>query len=445
MKLHTKIIIGLVSGATVGVIANAFATGAGWVAWVGIPADVAFRWVQALGTNVAGPVGQIFLRMLLMTIVPLVFCSLTLGVAGLGDIRKVGRVGTRTIAYFLVSTAISATIGLILVNAVKPGVGLDPVLVQDLLATYRAQAQGLQAGGGGKFGVDLFVNIVPRNPIQAAASLDMLGIIFFALVFGAALTLLPADKSKPMLRVLDALGDAVVKIIDFAMRLAPYGVFGLIFVVTSRFGFGLLQKLALYVAVVLLGLLLHAAISISTLVRVLGGLSPRVFYSRIRASIITAFSTSSSNATLPTNIAVAERELKIPPKIAGFVLPLGSTMCMNGTALFEGVTVLFLAQVFGVPLTLGQQVVVMILSVITAVGAAGVPGGSLPLLMGVLAAMNVEPLTIAMIIGVDRILDMSRTTLNVIGDMSAAVYVARTESDWDPKSVTAEPNLSVAA
>jgi len=445
VKLHTKIIIGLVSGATVGVIANAFATGAGWVAWVGIPADVAFRWVQALGTNVAGPVGQIFLRMLLMTIVPLVFCSLTLGVAGLGDIRKVGRVGTRTIAYFLVSTAISATIGLILVNAVKPGVGLDPVLVQDLLATYRAQAQGLQAGGGGKFGVDLFVNIVPRNPIQAAASLDMLGIIFFALVFGAALTLLPADKSKPMLRVLDALGDAVVKIIDFAMRLAPYGVFGLIFVVTSRFGFGLLQKLALYVAVVLLGLLLHAAISISTLVRVLGGLSPRVFYSRIRASIITAFSTSSSNATLPTNIAVAERELKIPPKIAGFVLPLGSTMCMNGTALFEGVTVLFLAQVFGVPLTLGQQVVVMILSVITAVGAAGVPGGSLPLLMGVLAAMNVEPLTIAMIIGVDRILDMSRTTLNVIGDMSAAVYVARTESDWDPKSVTAEPNLSVAA
>ncbi len=445
MKLHTKIIIGLVSGATVGVIANAFATGAGWVAWVGIPQPWALEKVLWVGNNIAGPVGQIFLRMLLMTIVPLVFCSLTLGVAGLGDIRKVGRVGTRTIAYFLASTAISATIGLILVNAVKPGVGLDPALVQELLATYRAQAQGLQAGGGGKFGVDLFVNIVPRNPIQAAASLDMLGIIFFALVFGAALTLLPSDKSKPMLRVLDALGDAVVKIIDFAMRLAPYGVFGLIFVVTSRFGFGLLQKLALYVAVVLVGLLLHAAISISTLVRLFGGLSPRVFYSRIRASIITAFSTSSSNATLPTNIAVAEKELKIPPKIAGFVLPLGSTMCMNGTALFEGVTVLFLAQVFSVPLTLGQQVVVMILSVITAVGAAGVPGGSLPLLMGVLAAMNVEPLTIAMIIGVDRILDMSRTTLNVIGDMSAAVYVARTESDWDPKSVTVEHNLSVAA
>ena len=437
MKLHTKIIIGLIVGATVGVLANAFATGAAWVAWIGVPAEAAGPVVRWVGNNLAGPVGQIFLRMLLMTIVPLVFASLTLGVAGLGDIRKIGRVGTRTIAYFLVSTAISATIGLILVNLVRPGDGLDPAIREQLMTTYRSQAEGLQAGGGGKFGVDMFVNIVPRNPIQAAASLDMLGIIFFSLVFGAALTLLPADKTKPMLRVLDALGEAVVKIIDFAMRLAPYGVFGLIFVVTSRFGFALLRPLGLYVAVVLLGLVLHGVISISALVRVFGGLSPRVFYSRIRASMVTAFSTSSSNATLPTNIAVAEHELKIPPHIAGFVLPLGSTMCMNGTALFEGVTVLFLAQVYGVHLTLGTQIIVIILSVITAVGAAGVPGGSLPLLMGVIAIVGVDPGAIAIIIGVDRILDMSRTTLNVIGDMSAAVYVARTESDWDPKSVTA--------
>ena len=435
MKLHTKIIIGLVSGATVGIAANSFAA----------QSEESARVVRWVGNNIAGPVGQIFLRMLLMTIVPLVFASLTLGVAGLGDIRKIGRVGVRTIAYFLVSTAISATIGLILVNLVRPGDGLDAGIREQLMTTYHSQAEGLQAGGGGKFGVDMFVNIVPRNPIQAAASLDMLGIIFFSLVFGAALTLLPPDKNKPMVRVLDALGEAVVKIIDFAMWLAPFGVFGLIFVVTSRFGFALLKPLGLYVAVVLVGLFLHAAISISALVRVFGGLSPRVFYGRIRASIITAFSTSSSNATLPTNIAVAERELKIPPQIAGFVLPLGSTMCMNGTALFEGVTVLFLAQVYGVSLTLSTQIIVMILSVITAVGAAGVPGGSLPLLMGVIAIVGVDPAAIAIIIGVDRILDMSRTTLNVIGDMSAAVYVARTESDWDPKSVTAEQTLSVAA
>jgi DAACS family dicarboxylate/amino acid:cation (Na+ or H+) symporter len=424
VKLHTKIVIGLVVGAVCGTAANAFAPGATWVKWI---AD-----------NLAGPVGQIFLRMLLMTVVPLVFASLTLGVAGLGDVRRVGRVGARTIAYFLVSTAISATIGIILVNVVRPGAGLDPAIREQLMATYRSQAAGLQAGGTARFGIETFVNIVPRNPIQAAASLDMLGIIFFALVFGAALTMLPAERAKPMLSVLDALGEAVVKIIDIAMRVAPYGVFGLIFVVTSRFGYGLLKQLGIYVAVVLAGLLLHGLVSISLLVRVLGGLSPRVFFSRIRASIVTAFSTSSSNATLPTNIAVAEQELKISPKIAGFVLPIGSTMCMNGTALFEGVTVLFLAQVYGLSLSLSTQVIVIVLSVITAVGAAGVPGGSLPLLMGVLGIVGIDPGAIAIIIGVDRILDMSRTTINVVGDLSAAVYVARTESEWDPKTVSGE-------
>ncbi len=431
MKQHTKIVLGLVLGGICGTAANAFAPGAPWVKWI--------------GDNVAGPVGQIFLRMLLMTVVPLVFASLTLGVAGLGDIRRVGRVGARTIAYFLVSTAISATIGIILVNLVQPGVGLDPAIREQLLTTYRSQAQGLQAAGGTKFGIETFVNMVPRNPIQAAASLDMLGIIFFALVFGAALTLIPNDKARPMLRVLDALGETIVKIIDLAMKLAPYGVFGLIFVVTSRFGFGLLKQLGIYVAVVLAGLLIHGTVSIPAMVRLLGGLSPVVFYSRIRASIITAFSTSSSNATLPTNIAVAERELGIPPHIAGFVLPLGSTMCMNGTALYEGVTVLFLAQVFGVSLDLSTQIIVIILSVITAVGAAGVPGGSLPLIMVVLATVGVPPESIAIILGVDRILDMCRTTLNVVGDMSAAVYVARTESDWDPKTLTAGGKLAAAA
>src|SRR2546425_5616445 len=314
--------------------------------------------------------------MLLMTVIPLVFTSIALGVAGIGDIRKVGRVGIRTIAYFLLSTALSAAIGLVLVNVFQPGVGLAPEVREQLMTTYRSQAQGLQAAGTTHFGIDTFVNMVPRNPIQAAAGMDLLGGIFFSLVFGAALTLLPEEKARPLVRVLDAVGEAVVKIIDLAMQLAPYGVFGLIFFTTSRFGWGLLRQLGFYVIIVLAGLLIHGAVSLSILVRVFGGLKPRVFWSRIRASIVTAFSTSSSNATLPTNIAVAEEELKIPPKIAGFVLPLGSTMCMNGTALYEGVTVLFLAQVFGVSLDLGTQVVVLVLSVITAVGAAGVPGGS---------------------------------------------------------------------
>jgi DAACS family dicarboxylate/amino acid:cation (Na+ or H+) symporter len=283
----------------------------------------------------------------------------------------------------------------------------------------------------------MFVNMVPRNPVQAAASMDMLGVIFFSILFGAALTLIPRDKAQPVLRVLEGVGEAVIKIIDFAMKLAPYGVFGLVFVVTSRFGWDLLGQLLKYVLVVIGGLVLYGAVGLSALVRVFGGLDPRVFWRKAWPSVVTAFSTSSSSATLPTNIAVAERDLKIPSKIAGFVLPLGATMNMNGTALYEGVTVLFLAQVFGVDLTLGSQIVVLLLSVITAVGAAGVPGGSLPLIMVVLATVGVPPESIAVILGVDRILDMSRTVLNVSGDLTAAAYVARTEGGWDPKSVTA--------
>ncbi|MBI1966370.1 MAG: dicarboxylate/amino acid:cation symporter [Gemmatimonadetes bacterium] len=424
MKLHTKIVLGLVLGAAAGIAANTLAAGALWVAWI--------------GDNVAGPVGQIFLRMLLMTVIPLVFASITLGVAQLGDIRRVGRVGARTVVYFLLSTALSAIVGLTLVNLVRPGEGLAPDVREQLMATYRSQAEGMQAAGSTTFGIDLFVNIVPRNPVAAAAGLDMLGVIFFALVFGAALTMIPEEKARPMIRVLEALGEAIVKVIEIAMKLAPYGVFGLIFVVTSRFGWDLLRQLLAYVLVVLIGLFLYASVGLSALVRIFGGLNPLTFWKKAWTSVITGFSTSSSNATLPTNIAVAEKELKIPPKIAGFVLPLGATMNMNGTSLYEGVTVLFLAQVFGVDLSLGSQIIVVLLSVITAVGAAGVPGGSLPLIMVVLATVGVPPEAIAIILGVDRILDMCRTTLNVAGDLTAAAYVARTETDWDPRTVNRE-------
>jgi len=428
VKLHTKIFIGLAAGAGSGLAVNVWAGGASWVRWV--------------DSNVAGAVGQIFLRLLLMTVVPLVFTSITLGVAQLGDIRKVGRVGVRSLAYFLLSTLISAVIGIVLVNLVRPGVGVPVEVRQQLLDAYRGQVAGLQAGGTTTFGVDLFVNIVPRNPIQAAANLDMLGIIFFALVFGAALTLVSEEKARPLVQLLDAIGETIAKIIGMAMRLAPYGVFGLIFVVTSLLGWDILRKLLAYMLVVLAGLLIHGAVSLSLMVRYLGGLDPLVFWRRISPSIVTAFTTSSSNATLPTNIAVAEEDLKIPPKIAGFVLPLGSTMCHNGTALYEGVTVLFLAQLFDVNLTLGQQAIVMVLSVITAVGTAGVPGGSLPLLMVVCATVGVPPEVVGVVYGVERLLDMSRTTLNVCGDLTAAVYVARTESEWDPRSVSADVKLA---
>ena len=304
------------------------------------------------------------------------------------------------------------------------------------MATYGADAASkLSAPGAGEFGVDTFVNIVTRNPIKSAVDFDMLGVIFFALMFGAALTMIDKERARPMIAFLESLNDIVITIVHMAMRLAPYGVAGLIFGVTSRFGAVLLQPLSIYVGVVLGALALHVAITMSLIIRFGIGLSPLRFFSLVRASLVTAFSTSSSSATLPTNLSVATDKLRVPSRVSGFVLPLGATMCMNGTSLFEGITVIFLCQVSGVELSLGQMAVVMVMSVITAVGAAAVPGGSLPLLVGILAMFSVPGETIAIVLGVDRILDMARTTVNVIGDLTATAFIARSEGVWTPQSL----------
>ncbi|HWP02037.1 MAG TPA: dicarboxylate/amino acid:cation symporter, partial [Gemmatimonadaceae bacterium] len=433
MKLHTKILLGLLVGAVVGIVANR-TLGA---------EHVLVEWTNRY---VAGPVGQIFLRMLFMIVVPLIFASISLGVAGLGDVRRVGRVGGKAIAYFLASTALAATLGLVLVSAVRPGATLDPTVREELLQTYAGDASSrVQAAQTSNFGIETLVNIVTRNPIKSAVDLDLLGLIFFSLMFGAALTLISEQRARPMIGVLEALNDVVIKIVGIAMRLAPYGVTGLIFGVTSRFGYHLLRPLAAYVAVVLGALLLHVVVNLSVILRFAVGISPRLFFSRIKSALVTAFSTSSSNATLPTALATAEKNLGIPAKIAGFVLPIGSTMCMNGTALFEGITVIFLCQVFGVTLSLGQMIVVVVMSVITAVGAAGVPGGSIPLLVGILTMFGVPAEGIAIILGVDRILDMSRTTVNVCGDLTATAFVARSERVWNASMVPAEEELDRAA
>ena len=432
MKLHTKILLGLLSGAILGITANQALGGDN-------------KWVVLVNKYLAGPIGQIFLGMLFMVVIPLVFASITLGVAGLGDLRRVGRVGAKAIGYFLVSTALAATLGLMVVSFVRPGEQLDPVVREELLRTYAGDAASkVQTSQTSTFGVQTFVNIVTRNPVKSAVDLDMLGIIFFGMIFGAALTLITEDRARPMIGFLQALNDVVIKIVEIAMRLAPYGVTALIFGVTSRFGFHLLKPLAWYVVAVLGTLLLHLFGTISVIVRVLVGLSPRRYFGRIRAALITAFSTSSSNATLPTALATAEQNLGIPPQIAGFVLPLGSTMCMNGTALFEGMTVIFLCQVFGIALGLGKMVVVMIMAVLTAVGAAGVPGGSIPLLVGILAMFGVPGEGIAIVLGVDRILDMTRTMVNVGGDLTATAFVARSEGVWKPSDLPEREGLDQA-
>lgn len=414
MALHTKILLGLVLGAVAGVVSNALWSDAPALAWI--------------VDNLAQPVGQVFLRMLFMVVVPLVFTSLTLGVAGIGDVRRIGRIGGKTLGIFVFTTTFAVTIGLTLANVMRPGSSLDPEVRSALLEAYAGEAaEKVGAAEASGFGINTFVNIVPRNPLDAAASGDMLGLIFFTIVFGIALTQLPENLSKPVLRVIEGIGEAVSIMIGFAMKLAPVGVAGLIFAVTARFGFDVLGSLGLYAVMVLCGLALHQFIVLPTLARTLVGVPPLEFLRRLRAVMVTAFSTSSSNATLPTTIRTAQEEFGVPRQVAGFVIPLGATMNMNGTALFEGVTVVFLSQVFGPELTLGQQAIVVVLAVLTAIGAAGVPGGSIPLLAMVLRAVGVEPGGIALIIGVDRLLDMCRTTLNVVGDIAAAAYVARSE------------------
>jgi DAACS family dicarboxylate/amino acid:cation (Na+ or H+) symporter len=430
MKLHTKILLGLVVGAIAGVFAN-------------LTLGPANSLVRAINAYLAGPVGAIFLNLLFMIVIPLVFASIALGVAGLGDMRRVGRIGAKTIGYFLVTTLMSVAVGLLLVHLVRPGSRITPEVRAELMATYAGDAATRVAvPEPTSFGIQTLVNVVTRNPIKSAVDLDLLGIIFFGLMFGAAITLIAEQRARTMIAFLESLNDIVLKIVEMAMKLAPYGVAGLIFGVTSRFGFALLQPLAIYVSVVIAGLLIHVTVNLSAIIRFVVGMSPFAFYSRVRAPIVTAFSTSSSNATLPTSIATAEHNLGMPPKIAGFVLPLGATMNMNGTSLFEGITVIFLAQVFGVALTFPQQLVVVAMCVITAVGAAGVPGGSIPLLIGILAMFGVPVEGIAIILGVDRILDMSRTTVNVLGDLVATAFIGKSEGEWSPAML---PPASVEA
>jgi DAACS family dicarboxylate/amino acid:cation (Na+ or H+) symporter len=427
MPLHSKILLGLALGAAAGVAAN---LGLGPDHWL----------VTELDYYIAGPIGQVFLRMLSMVVMPLVFASIALGVAGVGDVRRLGRMGARTLVFFIVTTALATGLGLVLVQLVQPGTHISAEIRQQLLADYASgAADKIDAAKTVEFGIETLVGIVTRNPIKSAVEGDMLGIIFFGLVFGAALTMIRDDRRQAMVTWLEALADVVTTIIDIAMRIAPYGVAGLIFGVTSRFGFALLAPLGVYVGLVLGALLLHAALTMSVLIRVLVGLPPLLFFRRIRAALVTAFSTSSSSATLPTNIRVGEQNLGLPASVCGFVYPLGATMCMNGTALFEGITVIFLCQVFGVTLDPGQMAVVMGMAVLTSIGAAAVPGGSIPLMVGMLAMFGVPPEGIAVILGVDRILDMARTAVNVLGDHTAAAYIARSEGLWQPHMLPAEP------
>jgi DAACS family dicarboxylate/amino acid:cation (Na+ or H+) symporter len=333
-----------------------------------------------------------------------------------------------------VISAVSVVIGLLLANTIRPGKRIDPQTAAKLQERYTSEAQKRVAEtkqATAESPVMQFVkSFVPKNPIAAIASdpPNMLQLIFFTVAVGAALLLLPADRTKPLLAALDGLYAISAKIIDLIMLFAPVAVACLLFNNTAQFGLDVLQALLWFIVTVLLGLGLHMFGTYSLAVYWLGGMCPLEFFRKIKTVMATAFSTSSSAATLPTTLRVGEQNLGIPREINSFVLTVGATANQNGTALYEGVSVLFLAQLAGVDLSLGQQIVVAYLAILGGIGTAGVPSGSIPFITIILATVQVNPLLIAIILGVDRILDMCRTTLNVAGDLTAAVYVARKEA-----------------
>lgn len=432
VPLHWQMLAALALGAAAGAVAGSVAPPE-----ADGSANAAVAW---FARNVAEPIGQVFLRLIFMVVVPLVFAALSLGVAGLGNIRKLGRVGLITLGLTVSLSVVSVGIGIALVNGLRPGAHVPREKRAELNQRFAGDTQKKLAQAGQARSVrDALLDIIPKNPLQeAVGALDgsspgggMLAVMFFALAVGVALTLAP-QRAGPLVAVLEGVYDVCLAIIALAMRLAPLGVCGLVFALAATMGLDILRSLAWYVVTVLLGLSLHMLGVYSLLVAGLARLRPWVFFQRISEAILTAFGTSSSNATLPTALRVAEHRLGLRREVSSFVLTVGSTANQNGTALFEGITVLFLAQVFGVELSALQQVTVVLMSVLAGIGTAGVPGGSLPLIAILLQSVGIPAEGIAVILGVDRLLDMCRTTVNVTGDIAIAACVDRLERSLAP-------------
>ncbi|MBK8232873.1 MAG: dicarboxylate/amino acid:cation symporter [Candidatus Eisenbacteria bacterium] len=396
----------------------------------GVAAHLTFGDAPALAgfvKYVSQPIGQIFLRLLMMLVIPLLFSALALGVAGLGDLRQLGRIGWRTLAYTVVVSAIAVAIGITLVNLVQPGAGLSEATRAKLMEGAAGRASGITSAPAPKSGIDLIVSIVPNNPIKAMAEGDMLAVMFFSLLFGIGLAMTPGESARRLEGVLEGLFEVSMRLIHLVIGFAPLGVAALLFTLTAQLGYEVLGKLLKYVLVVFFALAIHQVVVYSLAVRLFGGMSPIRFFKGIEEAMITAFSTASSNATLPTALRVAEEKLHLPPQISRFVLTIGSTANQNGTALFEGVTVLFLAQFFGVALSLSQQIMIVGICILGGIGTAGVPAGSIPVIAMILGMVHIPVEGIGLILGVDRFLDMCRTVLNVSGDLAAAVVVSHGE------------------
>ena len=416
MQLYTRILIGLVAGVVIGTIAN----------WAGI------TWLQDL-LQMIEPIGTVFIRLIMMIVIPLVVASLILGTASLGDIRKLGRLGGKTVMIYLFTTAVAVTIGLLLSNVVRPGSRIDPTTRDTIAATMADDAAGRMTLAAEKPSVsETLINMIPTNPFQSAANGELLPLIIFSIIFGAAVSLIAKDRRDTVLTFFNGVNDAVMVMIDWVMKLAPYAVFALVGSVVSSFGIDLLRSLAIYALVVAGGLLLHVLITYMSLVKFVVGLNPLDFARRIGEVPLVAFSTSSSSATLPVTMEVAQEKLGVSRETSSFVLPLGATINMDGTALYQAVAVMFIAQIYGVPMGVGEQLTIVLTATLASIGAAGVPSAGIITLILVLQSVGLGAHVqtgIALILGIDRILDMLRTAVNVTGDLTVAAVVARSEGE----------------
>ena len=430
MQLHWQIIIGLLLGLIFGVVSALMGWGQFTTDWI-------------------APFGTIFIRLLKFIAVPLVLTSLITGVASLSDLKKLSRIGGKTISIYIITTAISVSIGLVIVNILQPGNKVPYDMQSKLQETYQADAsyradsaQEVKERGP----LQLFIDMVPSNFFEAASNnRNMLQIVFIALLIGIGLIQIPKKKSKPVLNVFEGLNDVIIKLVDIIMLIAPLGVFSLIAQTINKVAgndpnqvIELLSALGFYMIAVIIGLIVHMALTYTTLLKFYVKMPLNTFFTGIGPAQLLAFSTSSSGATLPVTMERCEDELGVSEEVSSFVLPIGATINMDGTALYQAVAAVFISQAIGLELNLLDQLTIVVTAVLASIGTAAVPGAGIIMLVIILEAIGVPSTGIALILGVDRILDMLRTVVNVTGDATIAVTIAASEGQLRPPKKIAD-------
>ncbi len=418
-QLHWQILIGLVLGLIWGLIASVSG-------------------FSTFTVDYVKPFGTIFVNLLKLIAVPLVLASLIVGVTNLNDVAKLSRMGGKTILFYMVTTVFAITIGLTVVNVMQPGKALPKETQAELQASYSENIEGSEESAmefKERGPLDFVVDIVPQNVVESASDNgNMLQIVFVAILLGIGIIQIPKEKGRVLIKFFDSLNDVIIKLVDFIMLTAPYGVFALMAgVIVDLAGddlskaLDLLGALGWYCMAVLLGLILHVLIVYSSLFKLFSKMKLKDFFKAIQPAILLGFSTSSSSATLPVTMERVEKNAGVDEEVASFVLPIGATINMDGTSLYQAVAAVFIAQALGLDLSIAQQLTIVLTATLASIGAAGVPGAGIIMLVIVLQAIEVPVEGIALILGVDRILDMCRTAVNITGDAAVSVAVAYTE------------------